>query len=130
MHDFKVGDEAYFEEAWTENIIGGKVIETGMTEANKWNPSVPFVKVQIGKYEKRSQVMSKCYPSRESALAAQQAKNEAILEKYRSKIQTVNDLVTFMYNNNVHNGTEYTDWNARQVAREKAKELCGLELGN
>lgn len=129
---FKIGDKAYFEESWTENIIGGKVIEVGMTDETEKHPSEQFVKIQIegSRHDKRTQLSSKCYPTREAALAAQQNENKTICNKYRSEIQTVKDLVTFMYNNNVHNGAcEYTDWNARQVAREKAAELLGIDLG-
>lgn len=129
---FKVGDKAYFEESWTENIIGGEVVEVGMTEATEKHPSEQFVKIKIegSRYEKRNQLSSKCYPSREAALAAQKSENEAICNKYRESIQSVKDLVKFMYDNNVCNGAcEYTDWNARQVAREKAAELLDLDLG-
>lgn len=128
---FKVGDSAYFEEIWSENIIGGKVIEVGMTEATEKHPSEQFVKIQMEDsiHDKRDQLSSKCYPSREAALAAQKAKNENICDEYRAQIQSVEDLVQFMYNENVCNGAvEYTDWNARQVAREKAKELLWIEL--
>lgn len=127
---FKVGDTAYFEESWTENIIGGEVVEVGMTDATEKRPSEQFVKIKIegSRYEKRDQLSSKCYPTREAALAAQDAENEAICNKYRDSIQSVEDLVKFMYDNNVCGSEEYTNWNARQVAREKAAELLGLNL--
>lgn len=130
MANFKIGDKAYFEESWTENIIGGEVVEVGMTEATEKRPSEQFVKIKIegSRYEKRDQLSSKCYPSREAALAAQKSENEAICNKYRESIQSVEDLVKFMYDNNVCGSEEYTNWNARQVAREKAAELLGLNL--
>ena len=129
-NSFKVGDKAYFEESWTERIIGGKVIEVGMTKATEKNPSQQFVKIRIeDSRETRNQLSEKCYPSHEAALAAQKAENERICDEYREQIQTVEDLVKFMYDENVCNGAvEYTDWNARQIAREKAKELLNLEL--
>lgn len=127
---FKIGDKAYFEESWTENIIGGEVVEVGMTDATEKRPSEQFVRIKIegSRYEKRDQLSSKCYPSREAALAAQISENGAIRNKYRNSIQIVEDLVKFMYNNNVCGSEEYTNWNARQVAREKAAELLGLNL--
>ena len=127
---FKVGDTAYFEEYWTERIIGGKVIEVGMTKATEKYSSKQFVKIRIeDSRETRDQLSEKCYQSREAAQAAKDAEDEAIRNKYREQIQTIEDLVIFMYNNNVYNGAEeYTDWNARQVACEKAKELLCLEL--
>ena len=102
-----------------------------MTKATEKHPSEQFVTIQMegSIHDKRDQLSSKCYSTREAALAAQNAENERIRDGYRAQIQTVKDLIKFMYSNNVHNGAEeYTDWNARQVAREKAKELLGLEL--
>lgn len=127
---FKIGDKAYFEDSWTENIIGGEVVEVGMTDATEKHPSEQFVKIKIegSRYEKRDQLSSKCYPTCEAALAAQQSKNEAIRNKYRDSIQSVKDLVKFMYDNNVCGSEEYTNWNARQIAREKAAELLDLNL--
>jgi len=103
-----------------------------MTEATEKNTSEQFVKIQIegSRYDKRQQLSSKCYPSREAALDAQKAENERIRNKYRAQIQTVEDLVRFMYDHNVSCSEEYTNWNARQIAREKAKELLGLEIGD
>lgn len=127
---FKIGDKAYFEDSWTENIIGGEVVEVSMTKATEQYPARQFVKIKIegSRYEKREQLSSKCYPTHGAALAAQQSKNEAVCNKYRDSIQSVEGLVKFMYDNHVSCCEEYTNWNARQVAREKAAELLGLNL--
>ena len=44
--------------------------------------------------------------------------------------KTIEDLVQFMYDNTVSCADEYTDWNARRAARERAKELLDIDLGD
>ena len=63
---------------------------------------------------------------------AEQAYNTEIqnrIEEYKSRINTVEDLVKFMFNENVTHAEEYTNYEARQAAIEKAKELLSIELG-
>lgn len=130
MSEFKVNDSAYFIEPWTGNIIGGQVLEVKQTEAKPKYPSEPYLVIQIEgtRYGKRDFLASKCYPTREAADVAQAAESEKLRDKYRSQIQGSGDLVRFMYEHNVSCCEEYTDWEARAVAKEKAKEIFGLEL--
>lgn len=47
---------------------------------------------------------------------------------YESKINSVEDLVQFMYSHNIHPHKEYADWDAREIVQKKAKELLHIEL--
>lgn len=127
---FNIGEKAYFIENWTDNIIGGEITETGMTKPTDKHPSQPYLRIRIegSHYDIRNQLTSKCYPTTEAAKQAQKDKSDNLKNEYRNQIQTVDDLIRFMYNNNVHQCEEYTNWEARAVVREKAKELCGIEL--
>jgi len=127
MTNFKVGGNAYFEEPWTGCIIGGKILEIKQTEKQ---PSEPYlvIKIEGACYGTRNFLASKCYPTREEAQAAKERKSEELQNKYREQIKTPADLVTFMYDNAVACCEEYTNWEARAVAKEKAKEFFGLEL--
>ncbi len=130
MSEFKVNDSAYFIEPWTGNIIGGQVLEVKQTEAKPKHPSEPYLVIQIEgtRYGKRDFLARKCYLTREAAESAQNAKSEKLRDKYCSQIQSIRDLVRFMYSHHVSCCEEYTDWDARFVAKEKAKEFFGLEL--
>lgn len=55
-------------------------------------------------------------------------KTENIVKEYKDSIKDVNDLIRFMYNENVATAEEYTDWNARRAAKERTLELLGIEL--
>lgn len=69
-----------------------------------------------------------CYESKEALLAAMRQKSDDRTADMAAGIQTVNDLVRFMYDNNVSPAEEYTDWDARAAAREAAKRLLGIDL--
>lgn len=129
-YDFKVGGNAYFIENWTDEIIGGEILEIKNTQPTERNlKAVPYLVIKIGKSGKRDALAKNCYPTREAALKAQNAAIEATKAKYRAEIHSVEELVRFMYENTIASGAcEYTDWEARTVAREKAKELLGIEL--
>lgn len=130
MAEFKVNDCAFFEEPWTGCIIGGKVIDVRMTEATQKHPGEPYLIIRIEgtEHDKRDFLASKCYPTRKEAEAAQKAESEALRNQYRSQIQNPKDLVEFMYNHHTSCCEEYTDWEARAVAAEKARAFFGLEL--
>ena len=102
-----------------------------MTEATQKHPSELYLSIQLegAVHGKRDFLAAKCYPTRKEAEAAQKAESEKLRNEYRAQIQNPKDLVAFMYNHNTSCCEEYTDWDARAVAAEKAREFFGLELG-
>ena len=69
-----------------------------------------------------------CYSSREALLESEKAKADRNVRLYCEEIQSVNDLVEFMFNNPVAPAEEYTDYDARKAAAIRAEELLGLKL--
>lgn len=72
--------------------------------------------------------LTKLYHTNEECLHAMKLKSEQTIQNYKSQIKTVEDLVEFMYNNCVACAEEYTDWDARKAAAERAKELLNIDL--
>lgn len=68
------------------------------------------------------------YLSKQACLDAKQRSDEAEIEAIKAKIQTVEDLVRYMYNNVVSCAEEYTNWNARKAVAIRAKELLNIDL--
>jgi len=130
MAEFKINDSAYFEEPWTGQIIGGKVIDVRMTEATQRHPCEPYLSIRIEgtKHGKRDFLAGKCYQTRKEAEAARKFESEKLRNEYRAQIQNPKDLVAFMYNHHTGCCEEYTDWDARAVVAEKAREFFRLEL--
>jgi len=49
-------------------------------------------------------------------------------EYYKESIKDVNDLIKFMYDNVVSKADEYTNWEARDAVKERAKELLNIDF--
>lgn len=70
-----------------------------------------------------------CYATKQECIRAKQDADRAEVEAYKAQITDVRELVKFMYDNTVSCAEEYTDWNARKAARERARELLGIDPG-
>lgn len=70
-----------------------------------------------------------CYATKQECIRAKQEADKAEVEAYKAQITDVRELVRFMYDNTVSCAEEYTDWNARKAARERARELLGIDPG-
>lgn len=127
---FKIGDEVWgIQRGWSEGIINGKItkIETVTTHNDK---EIDVIYIQGDSWMMSGTVTEKdVYKSRNDAEKAYNAEIQNRIEEYKSKIHTVEDLVRFMFNENVAHAEEYTNYEARQAVIEKAKELLALNLG-
>lgn len=125
--EFKVGGKGYFEENWTENIIGGTITEIKHTE--KDNLPYAVIKIEGTRYDTRECLLSKLSPTKEAALARKQAEDDALVQKYCDEIKTAEDLIRFMYDHNISTGAcEYTSYQARKAAKLMAKQIMGINL--
>lgn len=71
--------------------------------------------------------LTSIYKTLQDAKNANRKHSDAIINKYKSQINSVSDLVKLMFNNPC-GGTEDIDWELREVVIEKAKELLDLDL--
>jgi hypothetical protein len=130
MSDFKVGDHVWgIQRGWCEGIINGEIKKFETTTDYK-GKSTKFVYIRnnyamLSGYVKEDDI----YKSKSDAEKAYKEEIQNRIKEYKSRINTVEDLVKFMFNENVTCAEEYTDYEARQAAIEKAKELLGIELG-
>lgn len=86
------------------------------------------IKIQLDSCGTTHIQKSKIFYSYGACYAAYRKRREEIKKNYKQSIHTVEDLVKFMYENNVAYAEEYTDYEAREAAKEKAQELLGIEL--
>lgn len=130
MSDFKVGDHVWgIQWGWCEGVINGEIKKFETTTDYK-GKSVKFAYIRnnyamLSGYVKEDDI----YKSKSDAEKAYKEEIQNRIKEYKSRINTVEDLVKFMFNENVACAEEYTDYEARQAAIEKAKELLGIELG-
>lgn len=119
----KIGQKVWFRSAYV-TVNQGKITEicTGKAEG------YVTLKGINDTYGTCGAKLEDCFLTKEELLADKQVKNDARIKRYCEEIKTVNDLVTFMYDNNVSCSEEYTDWEAREAARIRAKELLNMDL--
>lgn len=72
-------------------------------------------------------LVDELYKTKSAVEQACRDKARRIEDYYRTKIHTVEDLVKFCFTHDVSE-CEYRDTQAYNVAREKAKELLGIEI--
>lgn len=93
----------------------------------------------IEKYPDHVRVSAPCYDDQdcdwdrvflteEGCLAFAIDQSEDIISDYKQKINSVSDLIQFIYDNNVSPCNEWTNWQACEAARQRARELLGMEL--
>ena len=93
----------------------------------------------IEKYPDHIRVSAPCYDdqdcdldqvflTKEGCLEFAKSQSEDIISDYKQQISSVNDLIQFMYNQNVARFNKWTNWEACEAARQRAKELLGVEL--
>lgn len=68
-----------------------------------------------------------CHLSRQKAIQTQTEKEQKQIQEYKNSIHTIDDLVAFCLTFCCAHAEEYTNYQARQAAIEKAKEL-GIRL--
>lgn len=130
MSDFKVGDHVWgIQRGWCEGIINGE-IKKFETITDYKGKSAKFVYIRnnyamLSGYAKEDDI----YKSKSDAEKAYKEEIQNRIKEYKSRINTVEDLVKFMFNENVTCAEEYTDYEARQAAIERTKELLDIELG-
>lgn len=124
-HKFSVGDTVWYIDSWSGMINKGTIIQFQHVKTKDGSPVAAIIQCQsfgtIGKN------ITDLYPSEETAITALHKETETIKEKYRNEITDIKSLVQFLYTHNVHSCEEYTDWEAKTVAKEKIKELLGFD---
>lgn len=119
--ELRIGQYVYVIEPYTELIHRYKV--TGFRTDPTVGEYVMLHGAEKDAVNTTGKLLSKVYPTYRAAEAAQKAKDEELCNKYREQIQTIGDLIQFMYDNTVSCAEEYTDWTARKIAKEKAAEF-------
>lgn len=124
---YKLDQKVYYIDHWTDMIGAAVVQDVSEHESCGY---VYKVKCVEGHYGSMSLPENMCFETKQIAEQKRKEKAEQIENKYRNEICDLKDLVRFMYDNVVSCAEEYTDWHARKVAAEKAKEFLGIDLND
>jgi hypothetical protein len=123
VYTFGIGDHVWFNNMWVGPVSG---VITAFEETDDHKEYAEIHWDDGG--TSGALLADGIYPDEESIIKANSIKNDKTVAAYKESIKDVSDLVRFMYNKAVCTAEEYTDWEARQAARERAKELLGIDL--
>lgn len=110
---FKIGDIVYYCDKDSKEIKRGIIIDIY---------SDGYVQTESAMVR-----LNDVYTSKEECKVANSIRTSNSRE-YLSMINSVEDLIKFLYTHNVCDKMGYIDYEARSVAQIKAKELLGLDL--
>lgn len=117
----KKGETVWFIEPWT------KCIYVGIIEEIKTDGTKEYAWIHAPHFGNTCRMLSDAFVFEEDAREYKRKKEEKMKNDYRDQIHSIQDLVCFMFDHTVSSAEEYTDWTARAVAIEKAKEF-GITL--
>lgn len=122
--DIKIGQFVYVIQKITGITFRWKVL--GFVKCG-YEDGVELEAADYSIYGATKEPLSRLYPTRDAAREAQDAERAVLKAKYREEIHSVEDLVRFMFDHTVSVCEEYTEYEAREVAIEKATEF-GINL--
>lgn len=115
------------ERVWFESTYG--VITTGfivdIQSGKKKGSVVNYAKVKIERPVPGLATvrLSECYHTLEGLKEGMKRRHNSAVDAYKSEIKDVNDLVRFLLDHPACICEEYTDWDAREAAIQRAHEL-------
>lgn len=120
--DVKIGQTVYFREHWSGAIQEAKVVGILFVEDQKKHPGEKYAKLEctLGTC---GALLKDIYPSIEVCREAVRKNFIDKVEKYKSEIKTVKDLIIFPLEHTVSSAEEYSDEAARRAYKERAEEL-------
>lgn len=126
--EFNIGDKIWFCQKYG-GVVKATILDFRKTmNYRKRDEEITYAAVKTEDGMNTGVLLSDMYESKNACLRTCEAKTENIVKEYKDSIKDVNDLIRFMYNENVATAEEYTDWNARRAAKERTLELLGIEL--
>lgn len=116
---FKIGDTVWWVDPWG-NLMWGVIyaIDEGNVAA------LIYKEGRVGACSGAK--LCDCWPDKETCLAMEKKKSDLQVEEYKAGISNVEDLVRFLYTNDLN--SENPDYEARRAAKERAEELMGIRL--
>lgn len=121
--DWKAGDTACYMDTWSERIIKTRIAET-FSLKKKDGGTLTAARFADG----NARPLDELFVSEKNLRASYAQARENKIASYMSVIRSVNDLVAFAYTHNIAYTEEYTNYEAREAYRRKAKELLNLDL--
>lgn len=127
LRQFSVGDKVWWFDSWG-NLRWGVIYEIKDEQVRRRRETcrVALIYEEGKKGCHFGAKLSECWPTKEECLEAERRRSIAQKAEYKESIKDVKDLVQFLFEYDV-NGEDH-DYDAESAAKERAKELLGLEF--
>lgn len=126
--EFKTAKIVYFYDKIINSVLSGK-----MAAINKTYDEECFLLLDVrtinGEFiGHRTVRTSELCNTLDECIAKKNSDNNAIINNYKNQINSIEDLVRFLYMHPCNSAEEYTDWHASEAAKQKALELLNIIL--
>jgi hypothetical protein len=120
-----IGDHIWFNQPWAGPSAG----TITAFRRSGYTKEMDYAEIQLNEGGMTGALLTDIYTSRKELLEANKKASAAQIAEYKNQMQDIEGLVRFMFDNAVSpDAGEYTDWDARQAVKERAKELLGIDL--
>lgn len=131
MKELKIGNHFWGIQRGSDEtdrtIVNGKIISINKIR-NHEGKLVKYIELDNGFTSGSSVNVDDIYESGDEAMNAYHEESRHMIDKYKSTINTIGDLIIFMFDNGVGYDEYYENYEVYQTVIEKAKELLGVEL--
>lgn len=121
-NEVKIGQTVYFQEHWSGVIQEAKVTDILSMEDQKRYPGKKYAKLKC-RIGTCGASLENIYPSFKACEGAVRKTFIENVEKYKSEMKTVRDLIIFPLEHTVSDAEEYSNDAARRAYKERAEEL-------
>ena len=120
---FQIGDHVWFNQNWVGPSVG-TITALRTTEDGK-----QYAKIHLDDGGTTGALLTNMYYTRMALLEANEKAMANHIAEYKAEMPDIEGLVRFMFDNTIATGSgEYTDWDARQAVKERAKDLLNIDL--
>lgn len=125
---FKIAKKVYFYDKMLDMVLSGKIAAIDNTYDEECF-LILDVRTMAGEFIGCKTIRaSKLFDTPAECVAQKNSDNAKIIDDYKNQINSVEDLVRFLYLNPCNGAEEYTDWLAAEAAKQKALELLNIVL--
>ena len=126
--EFKPAKQVYFYDKMLDIVLSGKMAAIDNTYDEQCFLLLNVRTINGDFMGSRTVRASKLFDTYDECVDNKNAYNQAIIEAYKNQINSVEDLVRFLYKHPCNGAEEYTEWHAAEAAKQKALELLNIVL--
>lgn len=122
-HDWRPGDTCFFLANWSGAVTRARISEIH-------DDAEPYARLSCQEPAPGDTCrhLDELFQTRKDAETAAVSASNSRRKAFESQIQTVEDLVRFDFEHCVCQAEEYTDWDAREAYKNRARSLLNMDL--